>query len=419
LAPRRRSGKLSTRLGFEREIVSFDWRMGLPVLRGPAATLREPRLADAGALFARLTSSQVARFISTPPSSVVGFERFITWVQNERRSGRHVCYAIVPNDADEAVGLIQVREIEAGFGTAEWGFALSEDHWGTGLFMSTAVQVLDFAFQVMKIHRMEARASVSNGRGNGVLQKLGAVPEGILRQAFSNDALRTDQILWAIISNDWLDARPDPFDFGEPCVQEPEAAPARAHLRALPSWRQALPVLQGDGVTLRELEHGDAETLAALFADPDVGRYIPPPPATRGDFERFIGWAQSQRQSGTILCFGVVPEGATSAVGILQLHELEPPFRTAEWGFVFGRPYWGTGLFERGAKTLLGFAFDTVGVHRLEARAMAANARANAVLRRLGATEEGHLRRSFLLGGQYHDDVLWAMLNEDWRARRT
>jgi RimJ/RimL family protein N-acetyltransferase len=392
--------------------------MGLPVLRGPRALLREPRLADAEALFTRLTSSQVARFISTPPSSIHGFERFITWVQNERRSGRHVCYAIVPDHEDEAVGLIQVREIEAGFGTAEWGFALAEDYWGTGLFMATAVQVLDFAFQVMKIHRMEARASVSNGRGNGVLQKLGAVPEGILRQAFANDALRTDQILWAIISNDWLDARPGPMDYCEPCVQEPEAAPARTRLHALPEWREQLPTLVAEGVTLRELDPADAENLAALFADPEVGRYIPPPPATRGDFERFIEWARGQRREGTILCFGVVPEGQTAAVGLLQLHELEPPFRTAEWGFVFGRPYWGTGMFERSAKKLLSFAFDTVGVHRLEARAMAANGRANAVLRRLGATEEGHLRRSFLLGGQYHDDVLWAMLNEDWRARR-
>jgi RimJ/RimL family protein N-acetyltransferase len=48
---------------------------------------------------------------------------------------------------------------------------------------------------------------------------------------------------------------------------------------------------------------------------------------------------------------------------------------------------------------------------------MASNGRANAVLRRLGATEEGHLRRSFLLGGEYHDDLLWALLADDWRRR--
>jgi RimJ/RimL family protein N-acetyltransferase len=49
---------------------------------------------------------------------------------------------------------------------------------------------------------------------------------------------------------------------------------------------------------------------------------------------------------------------------------------------------------------------------------MAANARANAVLRRVGATDEGHLSRSFLLGDQYHDDVLWALLATDWRQHR-
>jgi len=391
--------------------------MGLPVLNGPKALLREPRLADAAALFTHLTSSPVARFISTPPSSSQGFERFISWVQNERQGGRHVCYAIVPHGTDDAVGLIQVREIEAGFGTAEWGFAVSEDYWGTGLFMSTAVQVLDFAFRVMKIHRLEARASVSNGRGNGVLQKLGAVPEGILRQSFVNDSLRTDQILWAIIANDWLDARPQcSFEFAEAAVQAPEAVLSLQRPPA-PAWRQTLPVIRGEGLTLRELEIGDAASLAELFSDPDVARYIPPPPATPADFERFIEWARQQRKDGTILCFGVVPDGASSAIGVLQLHELEAPFRTAEWGFVFGRPYWGTGLFERGAKALLAFAFETIGVHRLEARAMAANARANAVLRRLGAAEEGHLRRSFLLGGEYHDDVLWAILDTDWQAQ--
>jgi RimJ/RimL family protein N-acetyltransferase len=175
-------------------------------------------------------------------------------------------------------------------------------------------------------------------------------------------------------------------------------------------------LLQGTGVSLRELSPRDADTLTSLFSDPEVGRYIPPPPATTSDFSRFIQWAHHQRESGTVLCFGVVPESSDAAVGILQLHELEVPFRTAEWGFVIGRPYWGTGLFEHSARPFLQFAFETVGVHRLEARAMANNARANAVLRRLGSSEEGHLRRSFLLGGEYHDDVLWAMLKSDWSA---
>lgn len=396
--------------------MNLDWRRGLPVLRGPGVTLREPRLADASALFAQLTSPSVARFIATPPSSPAGFERFVSWVQNERQLGRHMCYAVVPEGSEDAAGLIQVRQIEAGFGTAEWGFALSEPYWGQGLFMASALLTLDFAFRIMEVHRLEARVSVSNGRGNGVLHKLGAVPEGILRQSFANATLRTDQVLWSIIAADWFAAHPTPsYLIDEHVAQQPEAGPGeRRGLGA--SWRQRLPDLRGEGVTLRELEERDAADLALLLGDPEVGRYIPQPPATAGEFERFIGWARKQRESGTILCYGVVPDDRTTAAGILQIHELEPPFRTAEWGFVLGRPYWGTGLFERSARPLLTFAFGPVGVRRLEARAVAANARANAVLRRLGANEEGHLRRSFLLGGEYHDDVLWSILSTDWNS---
>lgn len=153
--------------------MGIDWRQGLPVLRSAGVTLREPRLADAQALFAQLTAPEVTRFISTPPDTAKGFERFIGWVQHERHIGRHLCYAIVPDGASDAVGLIQVRAMEPGFSTAEWGFALAEPHWGTGLFLTCARLVVDFVFRHVGSHRLEARASVQNGRGNGILRKIG------------------------------------------------------------------------------------------------------------------------------------------------------------------------------------------------------------------------------------------------------
>ena len=398
--------------------MAYDWRHGLPILRGRSVTLREPRLADAGVLYAQLTGPRVARYISTPPPSAHGFERFISWVQHERSVGRHACFGMVPDGMEELAGLVQVRQLEADFGTAEWGFAIGDAFWGTGLFMESAPLVVDFAFRDARFHRLEARASVDNRRGNRVLEKLGAVFEGTLRDSFSNSLLRTDQMLWAIVADEWLAAHPAPsWESSAPFEKPPETEPDRRPPPPAP-WRAGLPDLRGEGVTVRELRPADAESLAVLFADPDVGRYIPPPPPTARDFARFISWAHEQRKSGSVICFAVVPDGRDDAVGVLQLHELEPPFQNVEWGFVLGKPYWGTGLFARSAAVLLRFAFDSIGVRRLEARAMAANARANAVLRRLGATEEGHLRQSFLLGGQYHDDVLWSILAADWRRQQ-
>ena len=183
-------------------------------------------------------------------------------------------------------------------------------------------------------------------------------------------------------------------------------------------WKASLPVLTGTGFTLRELRLDDAASLLAMLTTEEVSRFISPPPTTVDGFERFIMWTQRERQAGNYACFAVVPAGLTTAVGIFQVRSLEPGFATAEWGFAIGSQYWGTGVFIDGARLVLDFAFDVIGARRLEARAAVANGRGNGALRKLGAVQEGVLRRSFLRNGQYHDQVLWGILAEDWRFQR-
>jgi aminoglycoside 6'-N-acetyltransferase len=66
------------------------------------------------------------------------------------------------------------------------------------------------------------------------------------------------------------------------------------------------------------------------------------------------------------------------------------------------------------ARLIGSFAFGVVGAYRLEARALVQNGRANGALRKLGAVQEGILRRSLRRGGAYTDQVLWSILKEDW-----
>jgi len=189
------------------EVVSSDWRTGLPVLTGKRVTLRELRMSDAASLFAMLTTEEVARFISPPPSTVEGFERFIAWTLRQRAAGTYVCYAVTLHGFDTAIGIFQVREIEPGFNTAEWGFAIGSPFWGTGLFEEGAELVLDFVFDNVGVHRLEARAAVRNGRGNGALVKIGAVQEGVLRKSFLRNGEYLDQVLYAIVEDDWRASR--------------------------------------------------------------------------------------------------------------------------------------------------------------------------------------------------------------------
>jgi ribosomal-protein-alanine N-acetyltransferase len=187
----------------EPAVATSDWRNALPVLRAGSVTLRELRLSDAPSLLRMLNTEEVSRFISPPPTTVEGFERFIAWTQLERAAGRYVCYGVVPAGCEHAIGILQVRRLGPSMDVVEWGFAIGSQFWGTGVFQASARAVLAFTFAVLGTIRVEARSSIQNGRGNGALQKLGACREGTLRKSFLKEGIYHDQVLWSIVADDW------------------------------------------------------------------------------------------------------------------------------------------------------------------------------------------------------------------------
>ena len=190
-----------------RGTVETNWRTQLPVLCAEGITLRELRVSDAASLHHLLTTAEVSRFISPPPTTVEGFERFIAWTHRERQAGTYVCFAVVPQGSDTAVGIFQIRALGPTFETAEWGFALGQAHWGSGIFAKTAALVVDFAIDTLQVRRLEARSAVENGRGNGALQKIGAVQECMLRKSLLRNGQYLDQVLYAVVDIDWRESR--------------------------------------------------------------------------------------------------------------------------------------------------------------------------------------------------------------------
>src|SRR5712675_2216766 len=92
--------------------ITTDWRQALPVLTGTHVTLRQLRASDAASLCALLTTEEVSRFISPPPTTVDGFERFIAWTLRQRTAGSYACFAVTVAGFDTAVGIFQVRALE-------------------------------------------------------------------------------------------------------------------------------------------------------------------------------------------------------------------------------------------------------------------------------------------------------------------
>jgi RimJ/RimL family protein N-acetyltransferase len=99
---------------------------------------------------------------------------------------------------------------------------------------------------------------------------------------------------------------------------------------------------------------------------------------------------------------------------MVQVRALDPAFETAEWECTLAPSVRGSGVFIETARLVCGFTFNAIGAHRLEARLQLQNGRANGALRKLGAVQEGILRRSARRRGEYVDQVLWSVLKDDW-----
>ena len=196
----------------------------------------------------------------------------------------------------------------------------------------------------------------------------------------------------------------------------PDFTPAPPQDAPVAGWRAGLPELRGLRVSLRELRHDDARALLSHVTTEEVARFISSPPASVEEFDRFIIWARERRAQGQSACFAVVSAGQDAPVGLFQVRLLDPSGEVAECGVALGAAYWSRGLFLEGALMLMQFAFETIGVRRLEAQACLANGRGVGALRKVGAVRERVLRGTFVRGGRRLDQGLWVLRRERWQT---
>src|SRR5262245_38768424 len=185
----------------------------------------------------------------------------------------------------------------------------------------------------------------------------------------------------------------------------------------LERWTERVPPLRGDLMTLREVAASDVYALFTLFSDPVITAYMAPPPPTLAKFAGFVAWSHQEREQGHGLCFAIVPEGMTAAVGILQVRSLDSTLSRAEWGFVLSAHFWSTGVFSDAANVLVEFAFKTMHVNRLEARIALRNRRAHAAVQKLGARFESTLAASSQSVIPRDPEFVWTLSEHDWRNR--
>jgi RimJ/RimL family protein N-acetyltransferase len=179
-----------------------------------------------------------------------------------------------------------------------------------------------------------------------------------------------------------------------------------------------LPAIATDRLVLRALGPADVPALFAVFGDPAVCRYWSRPAlpdlAAAAALEAEVARCFRER---SLFQWGVARRETDEVVGTCTLAALSADHRRAEVGFALARSAWGRGYIAEALPALLGFAFGTLALHRLEADADPRNAPSIRALERVGFVREGHLRERYLLDGEAQDAVLFGLLRREWAAR--
>ncbi len=415
-----RAGLLETR---RESVETAEWREGLPVVRATTLTLRELCECDASSLARWLKCGDTWQLTDRLPVGAAAFESFIAGIRRERRAGRSVCFGIVPLGLKGAVGLALVRRLDQGFHAGRCDVVLGEPFYRMGLLAPAMEVALDYAFHHVGFSRIEVRSL--DAREGDVLRSLGAVREGVLRGVWQADGEAIDGTLWSILRDEWT-ASPravtydcEPLSIGPTPVSDARGTSAGDQPRARPRWSSRLPVLAGDGVTLREVEAADAAHLLRTLRPHEIREFLDPPPLTEKQFRQYIAWAIGERELGRAACYAVVVDPGPAPSGLVLIRQADPKFRTAEWGSVLKATRRGAGLYPEVTRLLLDFLFETVGISRLEAQTTRQNLAALGSLRAAGGAREAILRRVAVVGDQCVDQELWAILREDWQRARS
>jgi RimJ/RimL family protein N-acetyltransferase len=182
-----------------------EWKQDLPVLTARQVALREPTAPDLGPLIELLRVPDATRFGIEEPRVELAAQQLIERAARERAQGLSFTYAITLAQSRAFVGLIHVRQLDPAFEAAECDCTLAPAARGTGVFLESARLVGSFLFGTIGAHRLEVRVPLQNGRSHGALKKLGAAQEGVLRRALRRGDTFHDQVLWAMLKEDWGD----------------------------------------------------------------------------------------------------------------------------------------------------------------------------------------------------------------------
>jgi RimJ/RimL family protein N-acetyltransferase len=173
---------------------------------------------------------------------------------------------------------------------------------------------------------------------------------------------------------------------------------------------------------LRPFTPEDLDDVWAYQRQPAVARYLPWEPRDREQSQRAVDQMVKETglaDEGDCLSLAVVRPDDDRVVGQVELVWHSKESRQGELGYIFNPEVQGTGLATEAALEVLRLGFDELDLYRIIGRCAAQNTASARLLERLGMRREAHFVGNAIFKGGWREELVYAMLQDEWASRRT
>ena len=358
-----------------------------PVLKGKTLILRPITAADAEAMFASLGDEESRRLTGTQQTFTL--KQVQAFCARVAKAEDRLDYAVtLPNDPRYR-GEVVLNDIDWTNKSANFRIALSGPDRGKGYGTKAAALLLEHAFDVLNLHRVELEVFDFNPRAQHVYKKLGFVQEGVSR----------DALLWAGEYHDAVKMSLLEADY--------RAGQTRTPFQSLETER----------LVIRRLHDDDVDALVAYRNLPEVAWMQLWESYSAEEACKLVGSCKVLEPftAGGWFQFGVALKEGDTLVGDLYF-KLDEAGKQAEIGYTFAPDFQGRGFATEAVRGLLNYAFTEKGLHRVWGVTDPRNVPSTKLMKRLGMRQEAHHVEDLWFKGAWADDVIFAVLAREWRG---
>ncbi len=178
-------------------------------------------------------------------------------------------------------------------------------------------------------------------------------------------------------------------------------------------------VLEDQCVLLRPLKREDCDNLLVFsLNEPELWKYSLVKVAGEENLIAYIDTAMAARESGKEYAFIVFDKRTQEFAGSTRFYDIQPEQKTLQLGYTwYGKKFQGTGLNKHCKYLILQFAFEELGMERVEFRADNNNEKSIAAMKSIGCVEEGVLRSNTIKAdGTRRDSIVLSILKTEWQT---